>query len=106
MKLSGVLLLEDLSLYFGDENCLVTRVLYWHFLESVRKICTFLVFFLVTWFLLVISLEEYKYLQPPPSFIDAGASPTHQASQRGSRGQLDKLAQILKTLWNCCANLK
>jgi hypothetical protein len=27
---------------------------------------------------------------------DAGASPTHQASQRGSGGQLDKPAQILK----------
>jgi hypothetical protein len=37
---------------------------------------------------------------------DAGASPTHQASQRRSGGQLDKPAQILKTLWNCCANLK
>jgi hypothetical protein len=37
---------------------------------------------------------------------DAGASPTHQASQRGSGRQLDKPAQILKMLWNCCANLK
>jgi hypothetical protein len=34
--------------------------------------------------------------------FDAGASPTHQASQRGSGGQLDKPAQILKRmLWNC-----
>jgi hypothetical protein len=37
---------------------------------------------------------------------DAEASPTHQVSQHGSGGQLDKPAQILKTLWNCCANLK
>jgi hypothetical protein len=29
---------------------------------------------------------------------DAGASPTHQASQRGSGRQLDKPAQILKHL--------
>ena len=37
---------------------------------------------------------------------DAGASPTHQASQHGSGGQLDKPAQILKTLWNFCTNFK
>jgi hypothetical protein len=33
------------------------------------------------------------------SLSDAGASPTHQASQRGGGRQLDKPAQILKTLW-------
>jgi len=38
--------------------------------------------------------------------FDAGASPAHQASQCGSRGQLEKPAQILKMLWNCCADLK
>jgi hypothetical protein len=32
-------------------------------------------------------------------FPDAGASPTHQASQRRSGGQLDKPAQILKLPW-------
>jgi hypothetical protein len=36
---------------------------------------------------------------------DAGASPAHQASQRGRGGQLDKPTQILKMLWNCCTIL-
>jgi hypothetical protein len=31
---------------------------------------------------------------------DAGASPTHHASQRGSVNQLDKPAKILKMLWD------
>ena len=69
MKWSGVLLLEALSLWFGDGNCLITRVLSWHFLELVRKICTLLGFFLVPCFLLARSLEEYKDLQPPLSWF-------------------------------------
>jgi hypothetical protein len=48
---------------------LVTRVCLGIFGELIRKICTFLGFFLVPWLLLAISLEEYKFLQPPPSFI-------------------------------------
>jgi len=42
------------------------------------------------------------------SFVcDAGASPTHQASQRGSGRQLDEPVQNLKRmLWDCSADLK
>jgi hypothetical protein len=38
--------------------------------------------------------------------FDAGASPTHQASQRGSGRQLDKPAQILKLPWKLLRDLK
>jgi hypothetical protein len=38
-------------------------------------------------------------------YTDAGASPTHQASQRGSEKQLDEPAHILKILWDCCAKI-
>ena len=66
MEGSGLILLEALSLCFGDEHFLVTRILSWNFLELVRKICTFLGLFLVSCLLLDRSLEEYKNLQPPP----------------------------------------
>jgi hypothetical protein len=69
MEGSDALLLQTLSLCFDEENSLVTRVLSWHFLELVRKICTLLGFFLGPCLLLARSLEEYKDLQPPPIFI-------------------------------------
>jgi hypothetical protein len=38
--------------------------------------------------------------------VDAGALPTHQASQRGGEWTTGQAAQILKMLWDCCADLK